>query len=100
MKNNTLQTLVTESIIRKGVKIEALFHKSASADKRNATDREKRSTCGQFASIAGEVADIKEVSTGLQIMIRRTDGGEKPYGSLTSNQTLRRLVVSGTEVLL
>jgi hypothetical protein len=99
MKNNTLETLVAQSIIRKGVAIKALFHKSASADLRSHADRQMRSENGQFASIAGEVSDIKQTSTGLQVIIRRTDG-EKPYGSLTSNQTLRHLVVNATEVML
>jgi hypothetical protein len=96
---NTLETLVTQAVIRKGVMINALYHKSADASKRNAIDREMRSCNGQFASIAGEVTDVKTTSTGIQVIIRRTDG-EKPYGSLTSNQTLRRLVVGTTEVML
>ena len=96
---NTLETLVRDNVIRKGVIINALYHKSASADLRSYSDRDKRSENGQFASIAGEVTDIKTVSTGIQVIIRRTDG-EKPFGSLTSNQTLRRLVVGTTEVML
>ena len=96
---NTLETLVRDNVIRKGTVISALYHKSASADLRSYEDRDKRSENGRFASIAGEVTDVKTVSTGIQVIIKRTDG-EKPYGSLTSNQTLRRLVVSGTEVML
>lgn len=82
-----------------GSKVEALFHKSASADLRSFADREKRSENGQFDSIKGIVTAVKEVSTGTQVIIKRTDGDPKPYGSLTTNQTMRKLVVNG-EVLV
>jgi len=89
----------TLASIKVGSKVEALFHKSASADKRNSADRDKRSTNGQFDSLEGIVTAVKEVSTGIQVIVKRTDGDPKPYGSLTSNQKITKLVVNG-EVLV
>jgi hypothetical protein len=85
--------------IKVGSSVEALFHRSASADLRNAKDRDERSKNGQFDSIKGVVTSVKEVSTGIQVCIKRTDGDAKPYGSLTSNQKITKLVVNG-EVLV
>ena len=89
MRNTILESLTS------GDAIEALFHKSASADKRNAEDREKRSENGQFASIRGKVATVKQTSTGLQVIILKEEGG---YGSLTSNQVITKLVINGVLV--
>ena len=100
MKQHILQALVDGAALMSGDKVKALYHKSSDPDKRNSVDREKRSTCGQFASIQGRVSTIKQTSTGLQVMIARTDGHEKPFGSLTSNQVIRSLEVNGIEVML
>lgn len=91
-----MKTLAT---IKVGSLVEALFHKSADADKRNAADRDKRSANGQFASIKGQVTAVKETETGIQVIVRRTDGHDKPFGSLTSNQTITKLVVNGEALI-
>ena len=100
MKQNILQALVDGAALSAGDTVKAVFHKSASAELRSYADRQMRSENGQFASIAGKVANIKQTSTGLQVIIMRNDGHEKPYGSLTSNQTITKLVVNGIEVML
>jgi hypothetical protein len=100
MNKHILAALVNSNALRVGSKVECQFHKSASADLRSYEDRDKRSGNGQFASIAGEVTSIKDVSTGTQVMIRRTDGHDRPFGSLTTNQVIRSLSVDGTEVML
>jgi hypothetical protein len=99
-KQHILEALVNSAALTAGDSVKALFHKSASADLRSYEDRDKRSENGQFASIAGKVANIKQTSTGLQIIVARTDGHDKPFGSLTTNQVIRSLVVNGTEVML
>jgi hypothetical protein len=85
--------------LKQGDVVKAYFHKFASSDKRNSEDREKRSTNGQFDSMTGEVNAVKETSTGIQVIVRRTDGSPKPYGSLTSNQTFKSLIVNGVQVI-
>jgi hypothetical protein len=99
-KQHILASLINTNTLRVGSTVKCQFHKSASAELRNHTDRQERSPNGQFASIAGEVTSIKDVSTGTQVMIRRTDGHDRPFGSLTTNQVIRSLSVDGTEVML
>jgi len=96
-KQHILANLINTNTLRVGSRVDAQFHKSASADKRNSEDRDKRSQNGQFGSVQGTVASIKEVSTGLQVFVAKDEGG---YGSLTTNQIMRKLVVNGTEVML
>ena len=100
MKQHILAALTDAAALTTGDTVKAVFHKSASADLRSYADRQMRSENGQFASIAGKVASIKQTSTGLQLIILRTDGHDKPYGSLTTNQVIRSLEVNGTSVML